>query len=145
MAKSAIVIIRTNRMIHILECFVIKIILCFFCIDCKTILCAVIIVLYKKEGINMTTEVRASHLLVQTEEEAKQLREDILNGRKFEDVAAEVSMCPSGANGGDLGFFGRGVMVREFEEVAFSMNVGDLSEPIQTQFGWHLLYLTDKN
>ena len=93
----------------------------------------------------MTTEVRASHLLVQTEEEAKQLREDILNGRKFEDVAAEVSMCPSGANGGDLGFFGRGVMVREFEEAAFSMNIGDLSEPIQTQFGWHLLSLTDKN
>ena len=54
----------------------------------------------------MTTEVRASHLLVQTEEEAKQLREEILNGKKFEDVAAEVSMCPSGANGGDLGFFG---------------------------------------
>ena len=52
----------------------------------------------------MTTEVRASHLLVQTEEEAKQLREEILNGKKFEDVAAEVSMCPSGANGGDLGF-----------------------------------------
>lgn len=54
----------------------------------------------------MTTEVRASHLLVQTEEEAKKLREEILNGKKFEDVAAEVSMCPSGANGGDLGFFG---------------------------------------
>jgi len=53
-------------------------------------------------------------------------------------------MCPSGANGGDLGFFGKGVMVKEFEDAAFSMNVGDLSEPIQTQFGWHLLYLTDK-
>ena len=92
----------------------------------------------------MTTEVRASHLLVQTEEEAKQLREKILNGKKFEDVAAEVSMCPSGANGGDLGFFCKGVMVKEFEDAAFSMNVGDLSEPIQTQFGWHLLYLTDK-
>ena len=89
-------------------------------------------------------EVRASHLLVQTEAEAKELREEILNGRDFADVAAEVSLCPSGANGGDLGFFGRGVMVREFEEAAFSMNVGDLSEPIQTQFGWHLLKLTDK-
>ena len=92
----------------------------------------------------MTTEVRASHLLVQTEEEAKQLREEILNGKKFEDVAQEVSLCPSGANGGDLGFFGKGVMVKEFEDAAFSMNIGDLSEPIQTQFGWHLLYLTDK-
>ena len=74
----------------------------------------------------------------------KELREEILNGKDFADVAAEVSLCPSGANGGDLGFFGRGVMVREFEEAAFSMNVGDLSEPIQTQFGWHLLKLTDK-
>ena len=89
-------------------------------------------------------EVRASHLLVKTEEEAKQLREEILNGKKFEDVATEVSLCPSGANGGDLGFFGKGVMVKEFEDAAFSMNVGDLSQPIQTQFGWHLLYLTDK-
>lgn len=89
-------------------------------------------------------EVRASHLLVKTEEEAKSLREEILNGKSFEDVAAEVSLCPSGANGGDLGFFGKGVMVKEFEDAAFSMNVGDLSEPIQTQFGWHLLYLTDK-
>ena len=89
-------------------------------------------------------EVRASHLLVQTEAEAKELREEIINGRDFADVAAEVSLCPSGANGGDLGFFGRGVMVREFQEAAFSMNVGDLSEPIQTQFGCHLLQLTDK-
>ncbi len=90
------------------------------------------------------TEVRASHLLVKTEEEAKQLREEILNGKDFAHVAAEVSLCPSGANGGDLGFFGKGVMVKEFEDAAFSMNVGDLSEPIQTQFGWHLLKLTDK-
>lgn len=90
------------------------------------------------------TEVRASHLLVKTEEEAKQLREEILGGKEFEDVAAEVSLCPSGAAGGDLGFFGKGMMVKEFEDAAFSMNVGDLSEPIQTQFGWHLLKLTDK-
>lgn len=90
------------------------------------------------------TEVRASHLLVKTEEEAKQLREEILGGKEFADVAAEVSLCPSGAAGGDLGFFGKGVMVKEFEDAAFTMNVGDLSEPIQTQFGWHLLKLTDK-
>lgn len=90
------------------------------------------------------TEVRASHLLVKTEDEAKQLREEILGGKEFADVAAEVSLCPSGAAGGDLGFFGKGVMVKEFEDAAFTMNVGDLSEPIQTQFGWHLLKLTDK-
>lgn len=90
------------------------------------------------------TEVRASHLLVQTEDEAKSLREEIVNGKKFEDVAAEVSLCPSGANGGDLGFFGKGMMVKEFEDAAFSMSVGELSQPIKTQFGWHLLTVTDK-
>lgn len=90
------------------------------------------------------TEVRASHLLVKTEDEAKQLREEILGGKEFADVAAEVSLCPSGANGGDLGFFGKGMMVKEFEDAAFSMKVGELSEPIKTQFGWHLLKLTDK-
>lgn len=89
------------------------------------------------------TQVRASHLLVQTEEEAKKLREEILAGKPFADVAAEVSMCPSGANGGDLGFFGKGQMVKPFEDAAFSMEVGDVSEPIQTQFGWHLIYLAD--
>ncbi len=90
------------------------------------------------------SQVRASHLLVKTEEEAKALREEILAGREFGEVAAAVSLCPSGAKGGDLGFFDRGMMVKEFEDAAFSMNVGDLSEPIQTQFGWHLLFLTDK-
>lgn len=90
------------------------------------------------------TRVKASHLLVATEEEAKKLKEEIENGKSFADVAAEVSMCPSGANGGDLGYFGKGQMVKEFEDAAFSMNVGEISEPIQTQFGWHLVYLTDK-
>ena len=90
------------------------------------------------------TQVKASHLLVRTEDEAKQLREEILSGKAFEDVAAEVSLCPSGANGGDLGFFGKGQMVKEFEDAAFSMEIGEISEPVQTQFGWHLIKLTDK-
>lgn len=90
------------------------------------------------------SKVRASHLLVKTEEEVNELREEILGGAKFEDVAARVSMCPSGANGGDLGFFSKGQMVKEFEDAAFTMEVGEISMPIQTQFGWHLIYLTDK-
>ncbi len=89
-------------------------------------------------------QVKASHLLVATEEEAKNAREEILAGKPFADVAAAVSSCPSGANGGDLGFFPRGVMVPEFEIAAFSMDVGEVSQPIQTQFGWHLIQLTDK-
>ena len=91
----------------------------------------------------MEKQVRASHILVETIEEAEEIRQEILNGKKFEDVAAMVSMCPSGANGGDLGYFGRGMMVKPFEDACFSMKVGDISEPIETQFGWHLIELTD--
>lgn len=91
----------------------------------------------------MEKQVRASHILVETEEEAQKIREEILNGKKFEDIAAMVSMCPSGANGGDLGFFGKGMMVKPFEDACFSMKVGDISEPVETQFGWHLIELTD--
>ena len=90
------------------------------------------------------TQVKASHLLVRTEDEAKKLKEEILAGKPFEDVAAEASLCPSGANGGDLGFFGKGQRVKEFEDAAFSMEIGEVSDPIQTQFGWHLIKLTDK-
>lgn len=89
------------------------------------------------------SKVRASHLLVQTEAEAKQLRQEIQDGASFADVARRVSSCPSGANGGDLGFFGPGQMVKEFDQAAFSLPVGTLSEPIKTQFGWHLLVVTD--
>lgn len=92
----------------------------------------------------MSNYVKASHLLVKTEEEAKALREEILGGKNFADVAAAVSLCPSGANGGDLGYFSRGQMVPEFDEASFSMEIGEISEPIKTQFGYHLIYLTDK-
>ena len=91
----------------------------------------------------MEKQVRASHILVETKEEAQKIREEILNGKKFEDIAAMVSMCPSGANGGDLGYFGKGMMVKPFEDACFSMKVGDISEPVETQFGWHLIELTD--
>jgi len=88
------------------------------------------------------TQVKASHLLVKTEEEVKKLREEILAGKDFAEVAKEVSMCPSGSKGGDLGYFGRGQMVPEFDAAAFSLPVGEVSEPIKTQFGWHLLVVT---
>lgn len=94
----------------------------------------------------MTNEVRASHILVKTEDEARSLLEEIRAGKSFAQAAEEVSLCPSGQNGGDLGFFGRGMMVKPFEDAAFSMeNIGEVSEPVQTQFGWHLIQLTGKN
>ena len=93
----------------------------------------------------MSEEIRASHILVQTEEEAQNLKEMIEAGEKdFETVAAQCSLCPSGANGGDLGYFRRGKMVKEFEDAAFSMEKGEISEPVQTQFGWHIIKVTDK-
>jgi peptidyl-prolyl cis-trans isomerase C len=91
----------------------------------------------------MANEVRASHLLVESEEQAKTLREEILAGKTFADVAKAVSKCPSGRNGGDLGFFGRGRMVPEFDQAAFSQPIGEISEPIKTQFGYHLLVVTE--
>ena len=92
----------------------------------------------------MLKEVRASHVLVKTEDEAKKLREDINAGKiSFEDAARQISLCPSGHEGGDLGFFKRGVMVKPFEDAAFAMKEkGEVSEPVKTQFGWHLIQLT---
>jgi peptidyl-prolyl cis-trans isomerase C len=90
------------------------------------------------------SEVRASHILVDSEAEAAQLRQDIVGGSKeFAEAAKSVSKCPSGRNGGDLGFFGRGRMVPEFDQAAFSQPVGEVSEPIKTQFGYHLLVVTE--
>lgn len=101
-----------------------------------------------KIGAKMTnefTQVRAAHILVATEKEALDLKAKIEKGEmKFEDAAAQFSQCPSGARGGDLGYFGRGMMVREFEVPSFEKPVGTITEPIQTQFGWHLIHVIDK-
>ena len=93
----------------------------------------------------MTTEIRASHILVKTEEEANKLRDLISNGESFAQVAKDNSLCPSGQNGGDLGYFGKGMMVKPFEDAAFSLEIGELSQPVETQFGWHLITVTGKN
>lgn len=89
-------------------------------------------------------EVRASHILVETEAEALNLKNDIEQGNStFESCAQIASKCPSGKKGGDLGFFGRGQMVKQFEEAAFTLPVGEVSDPIQTQFGWHLILVQE--
>lgn len=92
----------------------------------------------------MSIEIKASHILVKTKEEADKLREEIISGKPFEEAAKEHSLCPSGREGGDLGYFGRNVMVVEFDHAAFELEVGELSKPVNTNFGWHLILVTDK-
>jgi len=88
----------------------------------------------------MASKVHAKHILVKTEGEANEVLYDVTTGGKdFSDVAKEKSQCPSGKQGGDLGWFGRGQMVKEFEDIAFSMEAGKVSKPFKTQFGWHIL------
>lgn len=91
----------------------------------------------------MSTQVKASHILVETEDEAKKIYDEIQNGKEFSQAAMEYSSCPSGLNGGDLGFFGKGVMVKPFEDAAFSLEIGKVSQPVKTDFGWHLILVND--
>ncbi len=91
----------------------------------------------------MVKEVNASHILVKTESEAHVAVYEVTHGQAFEDVAKKISLCPSGKKGGELGWFGKAMMVREFENAAFSMNKGDISKPIKTQFGWHVIRVND--
>ena len=88
--------------------------------------------------------VRASHILVDSEEKAQELLAAIKEGADFAVLAAEASTCPSGERGGDLGEFGRGQMVPEFEQAAFDMKLGEVSDVVQTQFGYHLIKLNDR-
>lgn len=89
-------------------------------------------------------EVMASHILVATLEEAQEVAKNIKEGMEFELAAKEFSSCPSSAQGGNLGKFGRGRMVPEFEEAAFALSVGEISEPVKTQFGYHIIKVLDK-
>ena len=89
-------------------------------------------------------EASARHILVDTEEQCLKLKDAIANGEDFGDVAKEHSSCPSGAQGGDLGSFGPGMLVPEFDEVVFSANLGEVHGPVKTQFGFHLLEITSR-
>lgn len=87
----------------------------------------------------------ARHILVKTEAECLQLKERINAGEDFADVARSHSQCPSKAQGGDLGRFRPGMMVKEFDEVVFSADVNTLQGPVKTQFGYHLLEVTSRS
>lgn len=90
-------------------------------------------------------EVSARHILVESEEKAKEIKEKIKAGGDFAALAKEFTKdTGSKEDGGNLGYFGRGQMVPQFEEVVFKLNKGDVSDPVQTQFGWHLIKIEDK-
>lgn len=86
--------------------------------------------------------MRASHILVDSIEQAIELKNLIAEGANFAGVAQAHSKCPSKANGGDLGEFGPGQMVKPFEDGVLALEVGGISEPVQTQFGYHLIHRT---
>lgn len=92
----------------------------------------------------MASQARASHILVKTEEQANQILKRLADGEAFDKVARRFSSCPSGKNGGDLGWFGKGMMVPEFEKIAFEEEVGKVVGPVKTQFGYHVIKVTGK-
>ena len=87
----------------------------------------------------MVRKVHALHILVKTEQEALGISYDLKRGGDFESIAKDKSLCPSGKKGGDLGCFGKNMMVKEFEVVAFVLKPGEISKPVKTQFGWHII------
>ena len=90
-------------------------------------------------------EVHARHILVATEDEAKAVKAELDAGKPFEVLAMEKTTDPSGKqNGGDLGFFSKDMMVPEFADVAFTLEPGKISDPVQTQFGWHIIKVEEK-
>ncbi|MCV2863238.1 peptidylprolyl isomerase [Albidovulum sediminicola] len=89
------------------------------------------------------TEYHAAHILVATEEEAKAIRAELDGGADFAALATEKSTGPSGPNGGDLGWFGLGMMVKPFEDAVVALKADELSDPVQTQFGWHVIKLME--
>ncbi len=86
----------------------------------------------------------ARHILVDTEEQCQELKNHIEGGADFADLARQHSSCSSGQKGGDLGEFGPGMMVKEFDEVVFSADVNTVQGPVKTQFGYHLLEVTER-
>ena len=87
-------------------------------------------------------KVRASHILVDTLEQAQSLQKQLSEGADFSLLAQQHSKCPSGRNGGDLGEFGAGQMVPAFEQATFNTPLGSVSAPVATQFGYHLIHRT---
>lgn len=88
------------------------------------------------------SNITASHILVEKEYEAQDILKKLSEGNSFESLAKAYSKCPSGEEGGDLGSFGKGQMVASFEAAAFALKPGEVSKPVQTQFGYHIIKRT---
>ncbi|NKE08290.1 foldase [Bacillus selenatarsenatis] len=98
-----------------------------------------------KESFDQKEQVKASHILVEDEATAKKVKKELDNGKDFAELAKEYSTDSSNAaNGGDLGYFGKGEMAEEFEKTAFALEAGAISEPVKTEFGYHIIKLVDK-
>ncbi|GAB4425147.1 MAG: peptidyl-prolyl cis-trans isomerase [Thermodesulfovibrionales bacterium] len=98
-----------------------------------------------KKDFTANNQVRASHILVKTEDEARGIVEQVKKGGDFAKIAKAKSMDTGSAkNGGDLGFFSRGQMVPEFENVAFNLKVGEVSGPVRSQYGYHIIKVTER-
>jgi parvulin-like peptidyl-prolyl isomerase len=87
----------------------------------------------------MPDKIHCAHILVKTETEARTVIERLNRGEKFANIASQVSICPSTKRGGDLGKFGRGMMVKEFETAAFALGKGETSSPVKTKYGYHVI------
>lgn len=98
-----------------------------------------------QEAFAVPATVSARHILVDSEEEAKKIKEEISNGLSFADAAMKYSNCPSKEQGGNLGEFSKGMMVPEFEKASFEAEIGVVTEPVKTQFGYHLIIVDSKN
>ena len=90
----------------------------------------------------MVSKIRASHILIEKQSQALKILDDLKKGESFSKLAQKFSQCPSRKKGGDLGFFGRGQMIKEFERVAFALKVGEISTPVKTRFGYHIIKKT---
>jgi len=98
-----------------------------------------------KEDFVTTSQIRASHILVKTEDEANKILARLKKGEKFEEIAKKESIDKGSAkNGGDLGYFSRGQMVPEFEKAASELKPGEISKPVKSNFGYHIIKVTDK-
>ena len=90
----------------------------------------------------MVSKIKVSHILVEKHSQALQVQDKLKKGAKFEELARKYSQCPSRKRGGNLGFFGRGQMVKEFERAAFALKVDEISTLLKTQYGYHIIKKT---